>query len=138
MTNALWTPDSWRNKSKNQIPTYDNLEELNDIEATLSNYPPLVFAGEARALKARLADVSLGKAFLLQGGDCAESFGDFNALTIRDNFRILLQMAVILTFGGKKPIVKVGRTAGQFAKPLSSDLENRDGISLPSYRGGYY
>jgi len=135
MTNALWTPDSWRGKTKNQIPVYDNASELSDVEKTLASYPPLVFAGEARALKARLASVSRGESFLLQGGDCAESFNDFNATTIRDNFRILLQMAVILTFGGKKPIVKVGRTAGQFAKPRSNADETRDGVTLPSYRG---
>jgi 3-deoxy-7-phosphoheptulonate synthase len=135
MTNTIWTPDSWRNKEKNQIPTYDDLEELREVEATLSSYPPLVFAGEARQLKSRLAQVSEGKAILLQGGDCAESFNEFSAVTIRDNFRILLQMAIILTFGGKKPVVKIGRVAGQFAKPRSSDLETREGASLPSYRG---
>lgn len=132
---SLWTPDSWKKKTLNQIPKYDDAVELSEVESTLASYPPLVFAGEARDLKARLADVSMGKAFLLQGGDCAESFNDFNALTIRDNFRILLQMAVILTFGGKKPIVKVGRTAGQFAKPRSSENETREGVTLPSYRG---
>jgi 3-deoxy-7-phosphoheptulonate synthase len=135
MTTQLWTPDSWRTKTKHQIPTYQNEAKLKEVEATLSQYPPLVFAGEARQLKSRLAQVSEGKSFLLQGGDCAESFGEFRSNTIRDNFRILLQMAVVLTFGEKKPIVKVGRVAGQFAKPRSSDSEIRDGVSLPSYRG---
>ena len=105
------------------------------IEATLASYPPLVFAGEARQLKAKLAAVSEGKAFLLQGGDCAESFGEFKAVTIRDTFRILLQMAVVITFQEKLPVVKVGRVAGQFAKPRSQDHETRHGTSLPSYRG---
>ncbi len=135
MSNTIWHPDSWRSKVKNQIPLYDNLEELKAVEATISSFPPLVFAGEARQLKKRLAQVSEGKAFLLQGGDCAESFDDYSAVTIRDNFRILLQMAVILTFGGKKPIIKVGRVAGQFAKPRSHQMESREGLTLPSYQG---
>jgi 3-deoxy-7-phosphoheptulonate synthase len=135
MSNTIWHPDSWRSKVKNQIPLYDNLEELKAVEATISSFPPLVFAGEARQLKKRLAQVSEGKAFLLQGGDCAESFNEFSAVTIRDNFRILLQMAVILTFGGKKPIIKVGRVAGQFAKPRSHQMEVRQGLTLPSYQG---
>jgi 3-deoxy-7-phosphoheptulonate synthase len=135
MTTQLWTPDSWRTKTKHQIPTYKDEAKLKEVEATLAQYPPLVFAGEARQLKSRLAQVSEGKSFLLQGGDCAESFGEFRSNTIRDNFRILLQMAVVLTFGEKKPIVKVGRVAGQFAKPRSSDSEIRDGVTLPSYRG---
>jgi 3-deoxy-7-phosphoheptulonate synthase len=135
MSSTIWTPDSWRTKAKNQIPTYDDPEEVREVEATLSSFPPLVFAGEARQLKSRLAEVAEGNAFLLQGGDCAESFSDFNAVTIRDNFRILLQMAVILTFAAKKPIVKVGRVAGQFAKPRSNEMETRDGETLHSYRG---
>jgi 3-deoxy-7-phosphoheptulonate synthase len=134
MSSTIWTPDSWRTKAKNQIPSYDDPEEVREVEATLASYPPLVFAGEARQLKSRLAEVSEGNAFLLQGGDCAESFSDFNAVTIRDNFRILLQMAVILTFAAKKPIVKVGRVAGQFAKPRSNEMETRDGETLHSYR----
>jgi 3-deoxy-7-phosphoheptulonate synthase len=140
MSNAMknstvWTPDSWRNKTKNQIPSYPDAAKLAQVEATLSSYPPLVFAGEARQLKAQLAKVSEGKAFLLQGGDCAESFNEFRANTIRDTFRVLLQMAVVLTFGEKLPVVKVGRVAGQFAKPRSNNDEVRNGTTLPSYRG---
>jgi 3-deoxy-7-phosphoheptulonate synthase len=108
---------------------------LKSIEAELGAYPPLVFAGEVRNLKKYLADVSEGKAFLLQGGDCAESFNEFGADNIRDMFKVLMQMAVVLTFAGSCPVVKVGRMAGQFAKPRSSDMETIDGISLPSYRG---
>ena len=117
------------------MPAYEDAAELADAEATLSNYPPLVFAGEARALKADLADVSAGKAFLLQGGDCAESFAEFHPNNIRDTFRVLLQMAVVLTFAGKLPVVKVGRMAGQFAKPRSSDTETQGDVTLPSYFG---
>ncbi len=135
MSKGKWSPDTWREKEKRQIPEYPNQEKLKDVEKTLSQYPPLVFAGEARQLKGRLAQVCNGEAFLLQGGDCAESFGEFNSAVIRDNLRILLQMAVILTFGEQKPVVKVGRVAGQFAKPRSSDEETKDGITLPSYRG---
>ena len=130
-----WTPDSWREKPARQMPTYDDAAALTAAEATLSRYPPLVFAGEARSLKAHLARVAAGKAFLLQGGDCAESFAEFHPDKIRDTFRILLQMAVVLTFGGIMPVVKVGRMAGQFAKPRSSDTETIDGTTLPSYRG---
>jgi len=130
-----WTPHSWRNMAKHQIPHYSDPGKLAEVEATLSGYPPLVFAGEARALKTKLAQVCRGEAFLLQGGDCAESFQEFRSNTIRDNFRILMQMAVILTFGEKRPIVKVGRVAGQFAKPRSNDFEVRGKESLPSYRG---
>jgi 3-deoxy-7-phosphoheptulonate synthase len=135
MKNQMWSPDSWRQKKAAQMPQYPDATKLAEVEARLASYPPLVFAGEARTLKQRLADVSEGKAFLLQGGDCAESFNEFRANTIRDTFRVLLQMAVILTFGSKKPVVKIGRVAGQFAKPRSSDLETRDGLSLPCYRG---
>ena len=135
MSKGKWSPDTWREKEKRQIPEYPNQEKLKDVEKTLSQYPPLVFAGEARQLKGRLAQVCNGEAFLLQGGDCAESFGEFNSAVIRDNLRILLQMAVILTFGEQKPVVKVGRVAGQFAKPRSSDEETKDGITLPSSRG---
>ena len=132
---TLWTPKSWREKKASQIPTYADQDKLREVEARLAMYPPLVFAGEARRLKERLAEVAQGTTFLLHGGDCAESFGEFKANTIRDNFRILLQMAMILTFGVKKPVLKIGRVAGQFAKPRSNDLEERNGVSLPSYRG---
>ena len=131
----MWSPDSWRKKKASQIPQYANLELLKEVEGRLSTYPPLVFAGEARKLKERLADVAAGHSFLLQGGDCAESFNEFRANTIRDTFRVLLQMAIVLTFSKKKPIVKVGRVAGQFAKPRSNDTEVRNGQTLPSYRG---
>lgn len=131
----LWTPETWKEKPAQQLPTYPDLNKAAEVEEKLAKYPPLVFAGEARLLKAHLARVAEGKAFLLHGGDCAESFADFHANTIRDNFRILLQMAVILTFTAKKPVIKVGRTAGQFAKPRSNDMETRNGMSLPSYRG---
>jgi 3-deoxy-7-phosphoheptulonate synthase len=130
-----WTPESWRKKPILQVPTYPDQKGLEEVEARLRTYPPLVFAGEARALKKQLADVSEGKGFLLQGGDCAESFAEHGADTIRDFFRVFLQMAVVLTFGGSKPVVKVGRIAGQFAKPRSSDNETKDGVTLPSYRG---
>jgi 3-deoxy-7-phosphoheptulonate synthase len=135
MKPTVWTPTSWRSFKKNQIPEYPDAQKLKTVEDTLSTYPPLVFAGEARQLKAKLAQVSEGKSFLLQGGDCAESFQEFRANTIRDNFRILLQMAVVLTFGEKVSVVKVGRVAGQFAKPRSNTDETRDGKTLPSYRG---
>ena len=111
------------------------MEKLAQVEKTLTGYPPLVFAGEARRLKARLADVANGDAFLLQGGDCAESFAEFHPDNLRDMFRVLMQMAVVLTYGGGKPVVKVGRIAGQFGKPRSSPVEERDGVTLPSYRG---
>ena len=132
---SSWTRASWREKPIKQQPTYTNQELLKNVEQELSKYPPLVFAGEVRQLKASLADVVHGKAFLLQGGDCAESFSEFNAVNIRDMFKVMLQMAVVLTFAGGCPIVKVGRLAGQFAKPRSSDYEEMDGVSLPSYRG---
>jgi 3-deoxy-7-phosphoheptulonate synthase len=130
-----WSPDSWRAKPVFQVPTYPDLRKLDEVEETLRNYPPLVFAGEARRLKETLADVADGKAFLLQGGDCAESFAEFHANNIRDTFRVLLQMAVVLTYGAAMPVVKVGRMAGQFAKPRSADTETIDGVTLPSYRG---
>ncbi len=135
MKNQEWSPESWKKKRAQQIPAYPDQTKLAEVEARLSTYPPLVFAGEARQLKARLSQIVEGKAFLLHGGDCAESFVDFRANTIRDNFRILLQMAVILTFSGKKQVVKVGRTAGQFAKPRSNETETQNGVTLPSYRG---
>jgi 3-deoxy-7-phosphoheptulonate synthase len=130
-----WTPDSWRTKTIRQLPEYKDKAALAAIEAQLANQPPLVFAGEARQLKEELAKVSRGEAFLLQGGDCAESFSEFHSNHIRDTFMSLLQMAVVLTFGGQSPVVKVGRIAGQFAKPRSADTETIDGVTLPSYRG---
>ena len=130
-----WTPDSWRQKTIRQLPEYQDQNTLSAIEQELSQLPPLVFAGEARQLKAELAKVSRGEAFLLQGGDCAESFSEFHSNHIRDTFMALLQMAVVLTFGGQSPVVKVGRMAGQFAKPRSADMETIDGVTLPSYRG---
>lgn len=132
---ANWTPTSWRNFEGRQMPTYANKQALEAAEAELQNYPPLVFAGEARNLKADLADVANGRAFLLQGGDCAESFAEFHPNNIRDTFRVILQMAVVLTYASKLPVVKVGRMAGQFAKPRSADFEEMNGVSLPSYRG---
>ena len=132
---ATWTPNSWRDCPIRQVPTYPDLVKLDEMERRLGKYPPLVFAGEARRLKQQLAKVADGKAFVLQGGDCAESFSDFTANVIRDTFRVLLQMAVVLTFGASVPVVKMGRMAGQFAKPRSSDTEKQGGIELPSYRG---
>lgn len=131
----IWTPESWRAKPIRQVPTYPDMDKVVQVEKTLAGYPPLVFAGEARRLKSELADVANGKGFLLQGGDCAESFAEFNPNNIRDTFRVLLQMAVVLTFGASCPIIKVGRMAGQFAKPRSSDMETKGDVSLPSYRG---
>ena len=130
-----WTPDGWRSKPIRQVPEYPDAAALAAAEDRLRGYPPLVFAGEARRLRAQLADVAMGKAFLLQGGDCAESFAEFHPDNIRDTFRVILQMAVVLMFGGGCPVVKVGRLAGQFAKPRSADFETVDGVELPSYRG---
>ena len=130
-----WSPESWRNKPVVQVPEYPDAGSLKAAEDRLRNYPPLVFAGEARNLRAQLADVAEGRGFLLQGGDCAESFAEFHPNNIRDTFRVLLQMAVVLTFASGKPVVKVGRLAGQFAKPRSSDVEEQNGVTLPSYRG---
>ncbi len=131
-----WNPASWRSKPAKHIPSdYPDMAELSRVETELRRMPPLVFAGEARRLKSKLADVAAGKAFLLQGGDCAESFKEFHADNIRDLFRLILQMAVVLTFAGGKPVVKVGRMAGQFGKPRSSPVETIDGVELPSYRG---
>ncbi len=132
---AHWTPDSWRTHTGLQMPTYNDAAALAATEDTLRNYPPLVFAGEARSLTAELADVVAGKAFLLQGGDCAESFAEFHPNNIRDTFRVLLQMAVVMTFASKLPVVKLGRMAGQFAKPRSGDTETIGDVTLPSYRG---
>jgi 3-deoxy-7-phosphoheptulonate synthase len=132
---APWTPDSWRTKPARQIPAYPDPAALERAEAQLAKYPPLVFAGEARSLKAELARASEGKAFLLQGGDCAESFAEFSANNIRDTFKVFLQMAVVLVFGAALPVVKVGRMAGQFAKPRSEANEQRGAVELLSYRG---
>jgi 3-deoxy-7-phosphoheptulonate synthase len=130
-----WSPDSWRSKPIVQVPTYADLEALADVEKQISTFPPLVFAGEARKLKKLLAQVCAGEAFLLQGGDCAESFAEHSADNIRDFFRVFLQMAVVMTFGAAMPVVKLGRIAGQFAKPRSAPTERIDGVELPSYRG---
>ncbi|GGZ95514.1 3-deoxy-7-phosphoheptulonate synthase class II [Ignatzschineria ureiclastica] len=131
----IWTPSSWRDFPAVQLPTYKDQASLKSVEERLRKAPPLVFAGEARSLKAQLAQAVNGQAFLLQGGDCAESFADFSSDNIRDTFRVLLQMAVTLTFAASSPVIKVGRIAGQFAKPRSSDSETIDGVTLPSYRG---
>ncbi|MBV9782665.1 MAG: 3-deoxy-7-phosphoheptulonate synthase class II [Acidisphaera sp.] len=130
-----WTPESWRARPIRQAPVYPDPAKLTAAEERLRRYPPLVFAGEARRLRAALAMAADGRAFVLQGGDCAESFSGFTANLIRDSFRVLLQMAVVLTFGAKVPVVKLGRMAGQYAKPRSSDAETQDGQTLPSYRG---
>ncbi len=130
-----WTPDSWRSKPALQQPDYPDLDEVREVEKEISSSPPLVFAGEARRLRLQLAAVSKGESFLLQGGDCAESFAEFHVDTIRDTFKLILQMAVVLTYGASLPVVKVGRMAGQFGKPRSSPFEVKDGVSLPSYRG---
>ena len=130
-----WTPEGWRGKPVQQMPIYPDSKALADVEAQLATFPPLVFAGEARNLKKQLARVAAGEAFLLQGGDCAESFAEHGANNIRDFFRVFLQMAVVLTYAGALPVVKVGRVAGQFAKPRSSPFEKKDGLELPSYRG---
>ncbi len=130
-----WAPDTWRNFPVMQMPDYADAAKLANVESQLAGYPPLVFAGEARKLKKRLAKVSEGKGFLLQGGDCAESFAEHSADNIRDFFRVFLQMAVVLTFAGGQPVVKVGRVAGQFAKPRSSPTETIDGVEYPIYRG---
>jgi 3-deoxy-7-phosphoheptulonate synthase len=136
MTADRWSPSAWRDKPAKHIPTdYPDPGALARVEDTLRGMPPLVFAGEARRLKELLGQVADGKAFLLQGGDCAESFKEFSANNIRDTFRLILQMAVVLTFAGGKPVVKVGRMAGQFAKPRSSATETQAGATLPSYRG---
>ena len=130
-----WNPNTWRNYPVVQMPKYINRKSLSSVEAKLSLKPPLVFAGEVQALKKSLHLVEKREAFILQGGDCAESFSQFSANGIRDTFKVLLQMAVILTFGASMPIIKIGRIAGQFAKPRSSDIEVLNGVELPSYRG---
>jgi 3-deoxy-7-phosphoheptulonate synthase len=130
-----WTKTDWRSKPRIQMPTYTDPAKLAAVEAQLAKYPPLVFAGETRTLRQQLAAVSRGEAFLLQGGDCAESFADFSADGIRDTFKVMLQMAMVLTYGAKVPVVKIGRMAGQFAKPRSADTETQGEVELPSYRG---
>ena len=130
-----WQPHSWRSRPVQQMPSYGDAAALAEVEGRLATWPPLVFAGEARTLQERLAEVCQGQAFVLQGGDCAEAFADFHADKIRNSLRVLLQMAVVLTFGAGMPVVKLGRIAGQFAKPRSADTEELGGRSLPSYRG---
>ena len=130
-----WSPDSWRDFPIKQQPKYENIEELKKVEDELRGYPPLIFAGEARNLKADLAKAGRGEAFIIQGGDCAESFSSFNGDVIKNLFKLILQMSVVMTYSSGKPIVKIGRVAGQFAKPRSSDYEEKDGVKLPSYRG---
>ena len=130
-----WTKSDWRAKPRVQMPDYPDQGALNGVEAQLGKMPPLVFAGEARRLKAQLAEAGAGSAFLLQGGDCAESFAEFSADNIRDTFKVMLQMAIVLTWGAKVPVIKVGRMAGQFAKPRSAPTEMIGGVEYPSYRG---
>ncbi|CAO2813876.1 unnamed protein product [Amaranthus hypochondriacus] len=133
--NPKWSLDSWKAKKALQQPEYPDPNELDSVLKTLESFPPIVFAGEARSLEEKLGQAAMGNAFLLQGGDCAESFKEFSANNIRDTFRVLLQMSVVLMFGGQMPIVKVGRMAGQFAKPRSDGFEEKNGVKLPSYRG---
>ncbi|MDR9485490.1 MAG: 3-deoxy-7-phosphoheptulonate synthase class II [Sediminimonas sp.] len=130
-----WQKTDWRSKPRVQMPDYTDAAALGAVEAQLSKYPPLVFAGEARKLKSALGQAARGEAFLLQGGDCAESFSAFSADAIRDTFKVMLQMAMVLTYGAKVPVVKVGRMAGQFAKPRSAPTEMQGDLELPSYRG---
>lgn len=130
-----WSPTSWRKKPAKQLPVYQDEVALKSAEHEIKAMPPLVFAGEARNLMARLADAANGKAFLLQGGDCAESFAEYSANKIRDTFQVMLQMSVVLTYAGALPVIKVGRIAGQYAKPRSNDTETIDGVTLPIYRG---
>ena len=130
-----WQPNSWRSFPIQQVPEYPDLDRLNAVEKIISGRPPLVFAGEAQSLRDRLGSVARGEAFLLQGGDCAESFAEFSANNIRDSFKVMLQMAVVLTYGASMPVIKIGRMAGQFAKPRSAPTEVIDGVELPSYRG---
>ena len=132
---SAWSPESWRGKPIQQQPQYPDAAHLARVEQTLAGYPPLVFAGEARELRRQFAEVTKGRAFLLQGGDCAESFAEFSAAKIRDTFKVLLQMAIVMTFAAGCPVVKVGRMAGQFAKPRSANDETLGGVTLPAYRG---
>lgn len=134
MTSA-WSPDSWRALPAQQLPEYTDQDVLQNVERQLNGYPPLVFAGEIRSLQRQLAAAAEGRAFVLQGGDCAESFAEFSADSLRDTFRVLLQMAVVLTFSARMPVVKLGRIAGQFAKPRSQPTETQNGVTLPIYRG---
>ncbi|KAI5582491.1 hypothetical protein BDE02_07G089800 [Populus trichocarpa] len=127
-----WSLESWKTKKALQLPEYPDANELQSVLKTIEAFPPIVFAGEARSLEERLAEAAMGNAFLLQGGDCAESFKEFSAINIRDTFRIMLQMSVVLMFGGQMPIIKVGRMAGQFAKPRSDPFEDKDGVKLPN------
>jgi 3-deoxy-7-phosphoheptulonate synthase len=135
MAESRWSPDSWRLRPVAQAPVYPDAAALGEVERQLAGFPPLVFAGEARKLKRALGKAAAGEAFLLQGGDCAESFGEHSADNIRDFFRVFLQMAVVMTYAAASPVIKVGRVAGQFAKPRSGDNETIGGIALPSYRG---
>src|SRR5579872_351343 len=135
MAESRWTPESWRAKPIEQAPAFPDAAALAEVERQLSGYPPLVFAGEARKLKRALGKAMAGEAFLLQGGDCAEAFAEHSADNIRDFFRVFLQMAVVMTFAGSSPVVKIGRIAGQFAKPRSSGTETINGVALPAYRG---
>ncbi len=130
-----WQPNSWRKFPIKQQPVYDDPAHVERVERELSTYPPLIFAGEARNLKRDLAKAGRGEAFIVQGGDCAESFAAFNADVIKNMFKLILQMSVVMTYSSGKPVVKIGRMAGQFAKPRSSDYEEIDGVKLPSYRG---
>lgn len=130
-----WAPDTWRDKPAKQLPAYPDETKVETAQNTIAALPPLVFAGEARKLKSQMADVAMGNSFVLQGGDCAESFAEFGANKIRDTFRVLLQMSVIMTYAGSIPVVKMGRVAGQFAKPRSDDNETKNGVTLPVYRG---
>src|SRR6056297_3846633 len=130
-----WQKSGWRAKPRVQMPDYTDAAALAAVEARLTQYPPLVFAGEARRLKSQLGAASRGEAFLLQGGDCAEAFDQFSADAIRDTFKVMLQMAMVLTYGAKVPVVKVGRMAGQFAKPRSAPTEMVNGVEMPSYKG---
>ncbi|MFG0379895.1 class II 3-deoxy-7-phosphoheptulonate synthase [Pseudomonas sp. zbq_18] len=132
---SAWSPESWRSKPIQQQPEYPDAAHLARVEQTLAGYPPLVFAGEARELRRQFAEVTQGRAFLLQGGDCAESFAEFSAAKIRDTFKVMLQMAIVMTFAAGCPVVKVGRMAGQFAKPRSAGHETINGVTLPAYRG---
>src|SRR5581483_9683758 len=135
MAESRWSPESWRSRPVEQAPVYPDPRALAEVEKQIAGFPPLVFAGEARKLKRALGKAAAGEAFLLQGGDCAESFAEHSADNIRDFFRVFLQMAVVMTFAGSSPVVKVGRIAGQFAKPRSALTEKIGGVELPSYRG---
>ncbi|XP_040986625.1 phospho-2-dehydro-3-deoxyheptonate aldolase 2, chloroplastic-like [Juglans microcarpa x Juglans regia] len=134
-SNLKWTVETWKSKTALQLPEYPDQKELDSVLQTIEAFPPIVFAGEARHLEEKLAEAAVGNAFLLQGRDCAKSFKEFSANNIRDTFRVLLQMGAVLMFGGQMPIIRVGRMAGQFAKPRSAPFEERDGVKLPSYKG---